>query len=338
MADNYIKVLKDLKPDNLKPLYFIHGNEPYFVDSITDKILEIAIPEHEKGFNEFVFYGKDVSITDILSSARKFPMMAEKQLVLVREAHEIIDLGKKESQKMLESYTANPADSTILVLSFGKAQNEGRTWVKAFKTHGQIFNFKRLYDSALPGFISDLCGTKGLKIDPDAIRILAENIGNKLKTIDQEIDKIRINLKEGQLIDPEIIEKYVGISKEYNVFELQKVLVAGQVAKAFQIVNYFADNEKDHPLVMNVISLYNFFIKVVYLHGLAGKTDAEQTRLLGINPYFLRDYKLAAQVYNLGRLRNIIFALRRADAKSKGVNSGESSVKDIYYELILSFF
>lgn len=330
-------MIRSLQPAKLKPLYFLHGTESYYIDSFADKILEIAIPEYEKGFNEYVLYGKDVSVGDILNYARKFPMMAERQLVMVKEAQAVADLGQKEAQALLESYARNPLDSTLLVLCFGKSQDERKTWVKSFSVKGEIHNFKKMYDSEVPDFIANLCREENIKISPKAIQLLSEHLGNNPQAISNEIEKIKINLKEGEGVDADIIERFVGVSKEFNVFELQKALTDRNVTKAFRIAHYFGNNAKDHPITMNVIALYNFFSKVLLLHGLGSKPDAELARILGVNPYFLKDYKRAAQAYSLPQLRRVIQALRQADARSKGVDTGSATESDIYKELIYSF-
>lgn len=334
---NYRKTIKELEASKLKPLYFLHGTEPYYIDLMAEKLLDITVPDFEKGFNEYVLYGKDVNTGDILNVARKFPMMADRQLVVVKEAHAITDLGQKEGQARLESYAKNPLESTVLVLCFGKPQDERKTWVKAFSGKGELHNFKKMYDSEVPEFIADLCRDENLKISPKAIQLLSEHLGNNPQAISKEIEKIKINVKEGEGIDGDTIEKYVGVSKEFNVFELQKALVDRQVTKAFKIAHYFGSNAKDHPVTMNVISLYNFFSKVLLLHGLGAKSDADLARILGVNPYFLKDYKRAAQNYSLGQLRKVMQALRVADARSKGVEAGGMTDMDIYKELIFSF-
>lgn len=334
MANNYRKNIQELTAKTLKPVYLVHGTEQYYVDAFTDKIQEIAIPDFEKGFNEYVLYGKDISTGDIVNYARKFPMMAEKQLVLVREAHAISDLASKDNQSLLENYAKSPLESTILVLSFGKPQDERKTWVKAFAAKGEVQNFKKMYDNEVPDFIMNLCKDLGLKISPKAVQLLNEHLGNNPQAISNELDKIKINLQEGADVDAGVIEKYVGVSKDYNVFELQKALIDKNGKKAFEIGNYFGSNSKDHPVTMNVISLYNFFSKVILMHGLGNKPEAEVARILGVNPYFLKDYRKAAQNYGMGQLIKVMRVLRDADAKSKGVGAGNSSENDLYKEMI----
>lgn len=334
MANNYNQLIKGIKSENLKPVYLIHGTEPYYIDALSDKIQEVAIPEFEKAFNEYILYGKDISTGDIINYAKRFPMMAERQLVLIKEAQAISDIGTKDAQTAIENYAKNPLTSTILVLVFGKAQDERKTWVKSFSGKGEIHNFKKMYDSEVPTFISDLCKEENLKISPKAIQLLSEHLGNNPQAISNELDKIKLNLKEGEEIDADAIEKFVGVSKDYNVFELQKALMDKNSVKAFQIAHYFGNNTKDHPVTMVVVSLYNFFSKVLMIRGLGGKPDTDLARMLGVNPYFLKDYKKTAQIYSLGQLRNAIAALRIADAKSKGVETANSSDMDIFKEMI----
>ncbi|MCP9769950.1 DNA polymerase III subunit delta [Lacihabitans sp. LS3-19] len=334
MANNNTQIINKLEQKTLKPLYFVHGTESFYIDSFVQKIIEIAIPDFEKGFNEYILYGKDITTGDVINYARKFPMMAEKQLIVVKEAHMISDLNNKENQALLENYAKNPLNSTILVLSFGKAQDERKTWIKAFNTHGQILNFKKMYDYEVPDFILSLCSDLKLKISPKAVQLLNEHIGNNLQAIHNEIDKLKVNLKPEEAIDANTIEKYVGISKDYNVFELQKALIEKNPKKTYQIIKYFGDNTKDHPITPNIIILYNFFSKVLLLQGLKNHSDADLAKMMGVNAYFLKDYKKAASLYPISHLMNIIHALKIADKKSKGVDAGSVSEGELYQDLI----
>jgi DNA polymerase-3 subunit delta len=336
MANNYQQTIDKLEGKSLKPLYLLHGTEPFYVDQFVQKVVDIAIPDFEKSFNEYILYGKDITTGDMINYARKFPMMAERQLILIKEAHMIADLVNKDNQALIENYANNPLSSTILVLSFGKAQDERKTWVKSFSKHGQIFNFKKIYDNEIPDFIISHCASLQLKISPKAVQLLSEHIGNNLQAIHNEIDKLKVNLKVDEAIDAATIERYVGISKDYNVFELQKALTEKNVKRSFQIVKYFGDNTKDHPITPNIIILYNFFSKVLLLHGLRNLSDADLAKNMGVNAYFLKDYKKAGSLYPIGQLMNIIHALKVADKKSKGVDSGSISEGDIYKDLIFS--
>jgi DNA polymerase-3 subunit delta len=334
MANNYQQTINSINSKNLKPVYLIHGTENYFIDKFAQKIIDIAIPDFEKGFNEYILYGKDITTGDIINYARKFPMMADRQLVVIKEAQAILDLGQKDNQTLLENYVKNPLSSTVLVLCFGKAQDDKKAWVKSFSEKGQIYNFKKIYDSEIPDFIMSYAVENQLKISPKAVQLLSEHIGNNLQAISNEMDKIKLNLKQGEAIDASIIEEFVGISKEYNIFELQKAISDKNAKKCYQIVNYLSDNTKDNPITPNLIILYNYFSKVLLLHASKNKSDQELASILSVSPYFLKDYKKTAQVYSIDHLMKIIHQLKIADQYSKGVGGGSISVKEIYIDLI----
>lgn len=334
MAKSLTQLLSDLNQDNLKPLYFLHGADSYYPNAIAKRISEIAIPEHEKGFNEFILFGKELTVGAVLNNARRFPMMAEKQLVLIKDAEQIQDIGQKDAQNMLTNYAKVPLMSTILVLVFGKAMDERKAFIKAFEGKGVLVNAKKLYDNQVPDFIMGICQQKKHKISPKASQLLFEHIGNNLEAIVKEIEKMLINLPEGAEIDANAIEKYVGVSKDYNVFELQQSLINKDVKKSFQIVNYFAANTKDHPIQPVIMILFNFFSKVLIVHGSKNKPGVNLAQLLKVNPYFLKDYNKAAQNYPIWKLMDIISKLREADKHSKGIKTGTKSPDDLYKDLI----
>jgi DNA polymerase III subunit delta len=334
MAKSLAKILSDISPTNLAPLYFLHGSDSYYPNAIAKKISEIAIPEHEKGFNEFVLFGKELTVGTVLNNARRFPMMAERQLVLIKDADQIQDIGQKEAQALLVKYAKEPLSSTILVLVFGKAIDERKAYVKAFAEKGVLVNAKKLYDNQVPDFVMSICQQKKHKISPVACQLLFDHIGNNLEAIVKEIEKMLINLPEGAEIDANAIEKYVGISKDYNVFELQQSLINKDVKKSFQIVNYFAANTKGHPIQPVIMILFNFFSKVLIVHGSKGKPGVNLAVLLKVNPYFLKDYNKAAQNYPIWKLMDIVTKLRIADKNSKGIEAGTKSPDDLYKDLI----
>ena len=328
------EILKSLKKDSIKPIYFLHGEEPFHIEQIADKIQSLAIPVHEKGFNEFVLFGKELTVGGLLNYARRFPMMAERQLVIVKEANQIQGIELKENQKMLEDYALNPLVSTILVLCFGNAQDERKTWVKAFGKKGVLQNFKKMYDNQLPEFVASYSHGRGVKISMKAIQLLVEHIGNDLKRLTSELEKVVLNIKLGESIDADVIQKYVGISKEYNVFELQKALIQRDILKANQIIIYFGNNPKDNPIQPILIILYNFFSKVLLIHSSNDKSENAVAALLKVNSFFAKDYLNAARSYSLPKLAYIIHALKIADLKSKGVETGEETDGDILKKLV----
>ncbi|SOE24020.1 DNA polymerase III, delta subunit [Spirosomataceae bacterium TFI 002] len=330
------QVIQELGQNKIKPLYILHGDENFFLDQIGSTLLQNVIPEHEKGFNEVILYGKDISVGDLLNNARRFPMMAEKQLVYVREAHSILDINNKDSQSLLESYAKNPLASTVLVMHFGKSPDARKAWLKAASTNGEVVASKRIYDNQVPDFIASYCKAKGIQIAPKAIHLLFEQVGNNLEAISKEIDKIAINLKNGGQIDANIIEEFVGISKDFNVFELQKAITFKDRPKCFQIINYFASNTKDHPIQPVITMLFAYFTKVLLVHASPSKDDRSIASLLRVNPFFVKDYTSAARNYNIAKIMAIIHALRISDQNSKGVENGTKTEGDIYKELIFS--
>ncbi len=329
--------LKDFKPTEVKPLYLLHGAEIFFLSQLVKRMQEQIIPDFEKGFNEFVLFGKDLSVGDVLANARRFPMMAEKQLVLIKDAHLIQDIGNKDALAMLENYAKSPLQSTVLVMLFGKLQDEKKTWVKAFAEKGEVIQSKALYDNQVPDFIIAYVKDKKLRISPPASQLLYEHIGNNLETLAKEIDKIALNLSENAELNADIIQEFVGISKEYNVFELQKAIAQKNTLVCSKILNYFAANAKDNPIQQVVILLYNYFTKVLLVQSSQNKSDAHLASLLKVNPYFVKDYTKAASNYSMGHTLDIIGKIRAIDAASKGVDSGTKTEKDLYNELIISF-
>lgn len=329
-----LEILKSIKKDSIKPLYFLHGEEPFHIEQIIDKIQHLAIPSHEKGFNEFVLFGKELTIGALLNYARRFPMMADKQLIIVKDAQQIQGIDQKENQKLIEDYALQPLASTILVMGFSNAQDERKTWVKVFNKNGVLFNSKKFYDNQLPEFLADYCHSKGVKISMKAIQLMVEHIGNDLKRLTSEIDKVVLNVKLGEGIDADTIQKFVGISKEYNVFELQKALIQRDVIKANQIVFYFGNNPKDNPIQPILIILYNFFSKVLLVHASNDKSESSIASLLKVNSFFAKDYLNAARSYSLHKLATVIHSLKIADLKSKGVDSGEETDGDILQKLV----
>ncbi|MFD2520316.1 DNA polymerase III subunit delta [Emticicia soli] len=328
------EILKSIKKDSIKPLYFLHGEEPFHIEQIVDKIQRLAIPAQEKGFNEFVLFGKDLNVGALLNYARRFPMMAEKQLIIVKDSQQIQGIDQKDNQKLIEDYALQPLSSTILVLTFSNAQDERKAWIKAFGKNGVLHNSKKFYDNQLPEFLADYCHAKGVKISMKAIQLLIEHIGNDLKRLTSEVDKVVLNVKLGDGIDADTIQKFVGISKEYNVFELQKALIQRDVVKANQIVIFFGSNPKDNPIQPILIILYNFFSKVLLVHASSDKSDSAIASLLKVNSFFAKDYLNAARNYSLHKLTTVIHSIKIADLKSKGVDTGEETEGDILQKLI----
>ena len=255
-------VLKDLKANKIAPIYFLQGDEPYFIDQISDYLEKNAIPEFERGFNQLVLYGKEASVSTILSHARKFPMMADRQLVLVKEAQNIPDLGKEDAQKLLIGYLSNPLPSTILVFAYKHKKLDGRSTLKKEIEKKAVFvEAEKIKDWKLNDWIETYFKDLGHQIDAKAGQLLADSIGNNLEVMTNEVGKMLINFPEPTRFTVDHISKYIGIHKEYNNFELTKAIGFRDVNKANLIVHYFIQNPKNHPVIPIFSLLYSYFIK-----------------------------------------------------------------------------
>ncbi len=331
-------VIKDLKNGQYAPVYFLQGEEPYYIDQISDYIEEHALEDSQKGFNQVVMYGKDHPVSAVVTNARRFPMMSERQVVIVKEAQNITDLNKEAGQKLLLDYIQNPLPSTILVICHKyKSIDKRKALGKQLDKHTISVSTKKLYDNQVPDWVSRYVQNKGFSIDPKGAQMLADYIGNDLERLSNEIDKVLINFKEKITINAEIIQKYVGISKEYNVFELQKALQNKDVLKANRIINYFASNPKKNPIIPIIAMLYSFYSKLLLVHTAKDKSQAGLASALRVNPYFVKDYLIAARAYTLSQTVNNIHHIKEADLRSKGVGFSHSEgelLKELVFKLI----
>ena len=330
-----IDILKQLSNKNYQPVYFLQGEESYFIDEISDWIEKNVLSEADKGFNQTILYGKEVDINIILQNARRFPMMSEKQVVIVKEAQEIKDLGKESGQEALLKYIENPLTSTILVFAHKHKKIDGRIALGKMLAKKTIFlTTKRLYDNQVPDWINTFVQSKGYKINAKASNLVASSVGTNLGNVANELSKIFINLKNGEEINELHVEKNIGVSKDYNVFELNNAILTKDILKANKIIQYFDKNQKSGPLVVVVSNIFNTFCKLLLVHQTADKSDANLASKLGVVPFFVKDYKNAASKYSLSACVKIISYIREADAKSKGVNTGNATDFEISKELI----
>jgi DNA polymerase-3 subunit delta len=334
-------IINDLKNRKYKPLYLLHGEEPYFIDLVSNYVEHKLLPEAEKGFNQTVLYGKDTEIMTVLSAAKRYPMMAEHQVVLVKEAQEM-KWGREDEDKKsinpLLNYLENPLPGTILVFcyKYGKFDKRKKTY-KAIEKNGLVFESSPLYDSKVPTWIETYIAAKGYQINQQASAMLSEYLGNDLSKIANELDKLMLNVTAGQAITLQHIQDNIGISKEYNVFELQAALSKKDPFKVNQIINYFEANPKANPIVLVLGNLNNFFSKVLLYHYIKDKSQQNLARELGVSPYFVKDYELAARSYNYGKAIQIISLLREYDLKSKGVesNAGHGELmKELMFKIL----
>ncbi|WP_074409904.1 MULTISPECIES: DNA polymerase III subunit delta [Aquimarina] len=329
--DEVKQIVSDIKNGNIKPVYFLMGEEPYYIDRISQFIDKNVLAEEEKGFNQMVLYGRDISIEDIVANAKRFPMMAERQVVIVKEAQELSRTIEK-----LADYVENPQPSTVLVMCYKyKKIDKRKKLYKVVAKNGVIFESKKLYENQVSDWIRRVLGGAKYTIDPKASQMLVEFLGTDLSKINNELEKLKLIIPSGTQITADQIEENIGISKEFNNFELRKAIGTRNGVKAHLIINYFAQNPKDNPLVVTISLLYSFFSQVLQYHGLTDKSQRNVASALKINPYFVKDYSEAARNYPMKKVSGIIAYLRDADVKSKGVGATNLPQGDILKELLV---
>lgn len=310
------QIFAKLKKKEFQPIYFLHGTESYYIDAISDYIEANALNEAEKAFNQTILYGKEADHLAVVDNARRYPMMASHQVVLLKEAQEM------KSLKGLQSYIEKPLNSTILVICHKhKKFNLNSKFGKALNSNALVFESKAPYESKMPDWINNYLTAKKFQISPQASELIAEYLGNQLSKVANELDKLAINLAPGTKITPKHIEENIGISKDYNVFELQKALGQRDVLKANRIVNYFAANPRKNPLTVVIASLYNYFSKIYMLHFLAQKSEKEILSGLKLrSSYFLKEYRQATRNFSRSKTEQVISILKDFDLMAKGLN------------------
>ena len=330
MAVTYEGIISDLKNRIFKPVYFLAGEESYYIDLITEYIQEKVLPESEKAFNQIILYGDDTNIASIIDTARRFPMMSSHQVLIIKEAQSLKKLDD------LIIYLEKPLLSTILVFNYKYKTLDKRT--KLFKTlesHGIYFESGRIRDYLIPAWIERYLMLKGIKADPSASAMLTEYLGTDLHKIVNELDKLIITLPDGKpFITTALIEKNIGISKDYNNFELQKAIGEKNILKANMIVHYFANNPKDNPITLSIASLFGFFSKLLTFHYLTDKSKNNVAAVLKVNPFFVKEYENSATKYNVSKTMEIISLLRIYDLKSKGFGDPGTDPGDLLKELV----
>jgi len=323
------QILQSLKKKDYSSVYFLSGEEPYYIDVIANFIEENVLEEADKGFNQLVLYGKDVDLQNVINLAKQFPMMGDKQVIIVREAQDIKNFDA------LEAYIKQPQTSTILVFCYkGKSLDKRKTLAKTIDKSGVLFESKKLYENQLPEWITKYISSKGFTVSPKAAILLSEFLGNDLSKITNEVDKLCILIPAGSLISPEIIEKNVGISKDYNIFELNNAIGAKDFDKVMRIVQYFAANPKGNPFVVTISTLHGFFLKVMTYHFAPDKNPDSLAALMKVNKFFMKDYQLAAKNYPPKKISAIFELLNEYDLKSKGVNNPSVEDGELLKELV----
>lgn len=326
-----IQIVQAIKKGEVKPIYFLMGEEPYYIDKISDYIEENLLSEEEKGFNQMVLYGRDTNIDEIISNARRYPMMAERQVIIIKEAQDLSRTIEK-----LDAYAENPQLTTTIVFCYKyKKIDKRKKLYKSVAKTGVLFEGKRLYENQVADWIQKILKSRNYMISPKAAQMLVEFLGIDLSKIDNELQKLQLILPEGSTITPELIEENIGISKDFNNFELRNAIGIKDEVKAHRIINYFAQNPKDNPMLVTVSSLYSFFTQLLQFHGLSDKSKGNVAKYLKVNPFFVKDYVVAASNYPMKKSSAVIEYLREADVKGKGVGAASVPQGDLLKELLV---
>lgn len=328
--DRVKEIVAEIKKGTPRPIYFLMGEEPYYIDKISQFIADNVLTEDEKGFNQMVLYGKDTSIDDVVANAKRFPMMAERQVVIVKEAQHL-----SRTIENLLSYAENPQPTTVLVICYKyKKLDKRKKLYKAIQKSGELFESKKLYENQVADWIRKTMAGKNYQISPKSCVMLVEFLGTDLSKISNELDKLTLVVPASTEITPELVEKHIGISKDFNNFELKKAIGERDVKKASRIIDYFSQNPKDNPFVVTITLLNTFFTQLLQYHGLNDRSSGNVAKVLGVSPYFVNEYAVAAKNYPMKRVSGIISSLRNLDLKGKGVGASNMSQSDLLKELL----
>jgi DNA polymerase III subunit delta len=324
------KILSDWKRKSFKAIYWLEGEEEYYINKLMDYAEHHILASSEAEFNLSIFYGKDADWATVINTCRQYPMFSDRQVVLLKEAQQMRDIDR------LEPYILNPLQSTLLVVSYKDKKVDGRSKLaKLLKEKGEVLSTKKMYENQLPEWTTELVRSKGYSIQQKALALLIDHVGNDLIRIDSEIEKMLLNLGARKSITEDDIERYVGISKEYNVFELQDALAKKDTAKALRIVQYFESNPKAAPIQLILPALYSFFSKTFMIFGQSGQDEKNLASSLGINPFFIKDYVLAARNFQYEGVEKALLLLHHYNLKSIGVNSLATEDASLLKEMII---
>ena len=328
---NFKEIIKSIENRTFLPIYFLNGENSYFIDKITDKILDSALQESEKDFNQTILYGKDANIDSIIDISKRYPVMASHQLVIVKEAQHL-----SRSLGQLEQYFKNPVPTTILVFCYkGKKIDKRKSVGKLLSKSNFLFDLELVKDYQLPDWILNCAKINNLAIDPQAIVLLSEFLGNDLSEIEKNIQKLKLLTKDSQVVDADMVQKHIGFSKDYNLFELTDAIAAMNIQKAGFIAYHFGKNSKNHPIVVTIGHLYGFFTKLMKFHFYKDNMgDSQLAGKIGVHPFFLKQYKQASKFYSKSKLAKILSQLRHYDLMSKGVFAQNTSHEEILKEMI----
>lgn len=322
-------IIADWKKGRFLPVYWLEGEEEYFIDKVVHYAEHELLPESEASFNLTVFYGRDAAWADVINACRRYPMFAERQVVIIKEAQHMRDIDK------LEPYLENPLSSTVLVISYkDKKLDSRRRFAKLVKEKGELVTVKKMYESELKSWTDELVKQRGLTMVPKALALLTDHIGNDLQRIENELEKLSLNLGERKSITEDDIEKYVGVSKEFNVFELQNALAVKDLSKALRIIQYFEANPKAGPIQLLIPSLYGFFSKVFMVFGAGSNNEATLASALGVPPFTVKNYTAAARNYGYPGTEKVLLLLHQYNLKSIGMGAVSTEDSSLMKELV----
>lgn len=325
------KILSDWKKNSFKPIYWLEGEEAYFIDVLVDYAEKKLLTEAEAEFNLTIFYGKDAEWADVVNACKRYPMFAEKQVVLLKEAQQM-----REIEKLL-GYIENPLSSTIFIVSHKEKKLDGRGKLASAlkKSKAEILTTKKLYDNQLPDWAGNIVKSHGLTIAPKALIILVDHIGNDLSRIENEIQKLMLNLGSRKSITEDDVENYIGVSKEFNAFELQAAIAQRDLAKSIRIIQYFESNPKAGPIQLVLPSVFNFFSKLYVLLSLSNASESSAAAALGVSPFFIKDYYAAARKYDFPSVERVLLLLHEYNLRSLGVHNGSANDAGLMKELVV---
>ena len=325
---NYKEIITSISNKDLQPVYFLMGNEPYYIDKLSDEFAKNLLSAEQQEFNQVTLYGKDTTTEQIIAESKQFPFGSEKRVVIIKEGQQLKNI------EVLDSYLDNPQPSTVLVISYkGKSIDKRKKFGRNLAKKCVVFESNKLYNDKIPTWISSYVNEQGYTIDNSATAVLAEYLGSDLSKITNELDKLMLVLKKEEQITTKLIEYHIGISKDYNVFELQNALGKKDVVKTNQIINHFAKNTKNHHIVPVLSTLFSFFQKIMVYHFLEDKSSRSAASALKVNPFFVSQYQTAARNYNKQQLFSIFKYLKEYDLKSKGVNNKSTNQRGLLKEL-----
>ncbi|GAC1708872.1 MAG: DNA polymerase III subunit delta [Flavisolibacter sp.] len=323
------KIIADLKKKNYNPIYWLEGDEEYFIDQVIDFAEKSVLEPKDSSFNLSIFYGRDTSWAEIMNTARRYPMYSSNQVVIIKEAQAMKDIEK------LEAYIEKPLASTLLFIAYKNKKVDGRTkWAKLLKEKAIFLTTKKLYDSELPEWVANLANQRGYSLNTKALALLIDHIGNDLNRLNNEINKLILNLIDRKTITEDDIESFVGISKEFNVFELQHAIASKNLFKAIRIIQYFSSNPKAAPIQLILPSLYNFFGKVLAIYSLPTRDEKSITAALGVPNHFVKDYIQTALLFTQKEIERVILLLHAYNLRAIGIQDGGTEDSFLLQEMV----